>query len=321
MMLLGGLALAIPAAIMTIRLSPYNFQYVRYRLFEADWPDGVVGRVMSLIYQEQLAWPIVATFAAGVLASAGRRDGRVWLTLGWVVTVSAGVIVAIGAAEPARYSIAALPGYALGAASLAAVARTRATRGVVALLLAGLTVSQLSAARNVSPIGGSGYEQAAELVLAQPRAATMLYSASVDTGYFVFFVRKHDAEPRHVVLRSDKVLTTSLMGRVSVEDRIQAPNEIYPLLQTYGTRYVVIEDRPSGSIVLDWLRTELESENFIERRRIPIVTRDTRLQGVDLVVYEYRDAQLPDLDAVVDMRIPLVGEEFRMPLADLINEP
>ena len=57
-------------------------------------------------------------------------------------------------------------------------------------------------------------------------------------------------------------------GTVSVEDRIGSPKEIYPLLGRYGIKFIVIEDRPSGSIVLDWLRDELRGDRFIERRRI-----------------------------------------------------
>ena len=91
-----------------------------------------------------------------------------------------------------------------------------------------------------------------------------------------------------MVLRSDKLLTTSLMARLSVEDRISAPSDIYPLLQRFGTKFIVIEDRPSGGAVLDWLRDELRTQRFVERRRFPIGEGGPEVHGVSLVVYEYR---------------------------------
>ena len=63
----------------------------------------------------------------------------------------------------------------------------------------------------------------------------------------------HDPARRLIVLRSDKVYTTSNMQVPSVEDRIQEPDQIYDALHQFGTRYVVIEDRPSQSRVLEWL--------------------------------------------------------------------
>src|SRR6185369_12398386 len=134
-----------------------------------------------------------------------------------------------------------------------------------------------------------------------------------------FFIRKHDPARRLVVLRSDKVLTTSRMFRPSVEDRISSPEEIYGVLHTFGTRYVVIEDRPSRSRVLEWLRQELHSSAFIERKRIPIGTTDSRLAGTSLVVYEFTDSTPPASDAVLDMHLPVIGQSVTVKLRDLID--
>ena len=118
-----------------------------------------------------------------------------------------------------------------------------------------------------------------------------------------------------VVLRADKLLTTSLMGHLSVEDRIQSADEIYSLLDRYGTRFIVIEDRPSGSRVLDWLRDELRGDRFIERRRLG--GGQSSLRGPSLVVYEYKGARPADPDAEIDLNLPLVGRHIRVPLSAL----
>src|SRR5262249_32972145 len=169
------------------------------------------------------------------------------------------------------------------------------------------------------PAAAEGYEEAARFVVDSNPGATVMFNGDVDTGLFSFFVRKHNPARDLVVLLADKVFTTSLMGRVSVEDRIHSPDEIYGILQTFGTRYIVTEDRPSKSRVLEWLREELRSEKFVERRRIRIRTSARELKDTDLVVYEYLDAVQPNPDAVLTLHIPLVKQSVSVPLSDLTS--
>jgi hypothetical protein len=68
--------------------------------------------------------------------------------------------------------------------------------------------------------------------------------------------------------------------------------------------------------VLEWLRDELKGDRFVERRRIavdpPGISSDR-----SLAVYEYKGARAPDPDAEIDLKIPLVGREVRVPLPAL----
>lgn len=319
MMTAGGV-LAVPVVVMTLMLSPFNVEAVRYISTQAMETMSLthVWSVLSPSVGAQLT-PIVAvcSITAAVMAAV-RRDRRVMLSLAWISTVLAAVVFVTASLEPDRYSIVAVPGYVILVASLASTARSGfAYWGVTCLLVASVG-SQVWAARAVRPTGAEGYEAAARFVLSQDDSPTVLYSASVDTGYFVFFVRKHDPAQRLIVMRADKLLTTSLMADLSVENRIERPDDIYPLLQTYGTRFVVIEDRPSGSVVLNWLRDELRTERFAERQRIPIISQDYRLRGNSIAIYEYLDARPPSSDAAIDMRLPLVGRQFHVPLSELL---
>lgn len=148
------------------------------------------------------------------------------------------------------------------------------SRRVTALSTASLAVAaevQLTESATRPTWEAPGYEAAAQYVVSQGATSTVLYKASVDAAYSVFFFRKHDPARRLVVLRADKLLTPSLMAQPSVADRISSPAQIYQMLRLYGTRFIVQQDRSSGSRPLEWLRHELTTDRFIERKRFPSI--------------------------------------------------
>lgn len=316
---LVGALLVAPIAVATVLFSPFNIAVV-----QGVFSDGlsILSRAALLgpISQEQLR-PVLGFVLAGALLMALlRRDNRIMLGVYWMASVLAGVLLITGPVEPGRYSILALPAYCVCAASLIRAARSPLGHRYLSVALAAAVIWQVSWGLSMRLENEGGYEEAARFVLGDARAQsapTVLYSASIDTGAFVFFVRKHDPGRRLVVLRADKLLTTSLMGQLSVEDRIRSAGDIYPLLDRYGTRFIVIEDRPAGSIVLDWLRDELRGDRFIERRRLGEKRSSSYQRGASLIVYEYKNARLADPGAEIDVNLPLVGRQIHVPLSAL----
>jgi hypothetical protein len=69
------------------------------------------------------------------------------------------------------------------------------------------------------------------------------------------------------------------------------------------------------------LRREVRTSHFIERRRIPIVSRVPDVRGVDLAIYEFTGAQPPDPDAELDLAIPLGQRDIRVRMRDLMGGP
>lgn len=315
-----GIVAAVGAAVATLVLSPFNAWVVGRVLRDGFQWSMWMSALASVVHDYSSPW-LFLIGAAGLIAAAWRRDSRIAPAAWWTLSVFVCVVVVTGPIAPVRYSVIALPALAIMAASVAAHATSRRTHLLMSCLLVAVVVSQFDTTRRIRPVGASGYEAAAEFVLSEAPYSTVMYSASVDTGYFAFFVRKHDPAQRLVVLRSDKILTTSLMAELSVEDRISRPEDIYTLLDQFGTRFVVLEDRPSGSEVIEWLREAAQSNRFSERRRFQTNSRDPRLRGVALVVYEYLDHGPPAPDAQLDMRLPLVGREIHVPLRDLLRVP
>jgi hypothetical protein len=314
---LAGVWLVGAAVVAFLLLSPFNSSVVLHVLRQ-----GVEPRAFWEIWlQFQREQPLMLAAAAGVAASLLARDRRIGIALFWALSVLASALLLTGAIEVGRYTILAVPAYCIAAASLCAWPRARHQAVLCAALLMVAAGLQLRNGLDRPTWDAPGYEQAAQYVLARAPGPTVLYSASVDPGYFVFFVRKHDPAQRLVVLRSDKLLTTSLMARLSVEDLIAKPEDIYAILRRYGTRYVVIEDRPSGSAPLDWLRDAVRGERFVERQRFVVENGFPSLRGVALIVYEYREATAAAPDAELDLSLPLVGRRIRVPLSELAVTP
>jgi hypothetical protein len=307
--------LVVPLVAVSVSMSPQNVAGVVEIASTAFRESQSTLRNATTPQLIPSAWLVAAV---GTLVALVRRDRRAVLFVSLAVCVLVGLLLA-GRLDPPRHTVYWIPAFCAMAGSLAAGWRNPwVTRAAIAVLLvvAGVQASML---RRVSLVGAGGYEEAARFVLAANPGPTVLFSGDIDTGFFTFFVRKHDADRRLVVLRSDKVLTTSMIGALSVERRIQAPSDIYPILQRFGTRYVVVEDRPSAAVVLEWLRQELHSPRFVERARFPIETRDRRLLGTSLAVYEFIDATAPQEDAVLSMNLPIVGRSVAVKLSDLIN--
>jgi len=135
----------------------------------------------------------------------------------------------------------------------------------------------------------------------------------------VFFVRKADADHNMIVLRADKMLTTSRMRVSDFERRISRREEIVPILERYGVGYVVIEDVAYPEGPLRWLQEIVRTDDFELRRRIPIVSTDLRLQNSTLSIYAYGKRTAADRDATLSIGVPLMNDQIKVRLADLIR--
>ncbi len=169
------------------------------------------------------------------------------------------------------------------------------------------------------PTYADGYEHAAKYVVENRKGESVLYSSNVDTGYFVFFTRKHNPDNDLPVLRANKVLVTNKMSHI-IEERISKREEIYEILKDYGIGYVVIEDREYTSPPLEWLREEVKSDKFILRKSIPIRSNDYRLNDVALAIYEYKEYTPSRCGEILQLNILLMGDTITVNFDDLFNK-
>ena len=95
--------------------------------------------------------------------------------------------------------------------------------------------------------------------------------------------------------------------------------DIYKLLNDYGVKYIVIEDKDViGIEVLQLLREVLKSENFTPVKKIKINSTVKKLEGVSLVIYEYKQNEFNIEDRIV-IPFPHLGRKIDVSIKALLN--
>lgn len=341
--------LLIPLAVMTWKFSPTNVSVVTRNIVKPPVPkvEEVVEKKVEVVVKEKdgflqsvgtyIHWKLTSTkwlffptvlwkeqvSLVPLLLSVGamvmmvwRREKRSLYFFLWVMAMY-GMMTYMGVYLP-RLGIYWIPPVCLFAALSLETVNSRVWRIVVALLLIGSVGYQFDVGFASEPEYAKGYEEAASYVVNHAKGASVLYSANVDTGYFPFFVRKIDPEGRVVVLRADKVLSTSFLNRI-VEDKISTPAEIYDVLQDFGTCYVVLEEGRYQSPALNLLAEEVQGEQFIRKHTISMDTNNHQLKGVNLGIFEYRGCGPPNKDAMINFNIPLANLSIDLKFSDVID--
>ena len=314
---LALLLLIVPLGIMTVGLSPMTFgiavNNARGLLTGAGREVQVgLGTLAGRIFWTHLSLPALVLAAAGLVLLVARRRRQAVIAAAWIVCVVGGSLVVAGGLEPVRYAFGALPAYFVLIGGLSAEARGRVARVAIAVLLLGAILWQARIARWVRPAGAGGYERAAVSVLERMQEPAMLWASTRDTGYFVFFMRKHDPQRNHVILRYDKILGSGT-GNLE-EDRVN----YHAALQRLGVRWIVAESRTTDAPFFQMVYQEFQGPRFAERERIPVVS--TRAApGLAIILYEYLDAKPADYDAEVNISVPIGRRQFGLRLRDLVS--
>jgi hypothetical protein len=315
--------LTAPLVPVTLMMAKANVSFVRNQIGGDDGhsPGWLAGRVAAVRYAlvHQFSAPVLSLMAVGLMAALLRRDRRSLLYVLWSGSALLCVVVITGTLEPTRYSMYWIPPLLALAAGLAATrARGRMIPALGAMVAVAVGHQVWLGAHTPAPTT-SGYEGAARFVVQQPRATSIMFSGEIDSGLFVFFVRKYDPDRAQIVLRADKVLTTSFMQHAAIEERISSPAEIFDALQRFGTRYVVVEERATNVRVLGWVQEAVHTDSFRELYRAPLVSDDPRMPNAWIGVYEYRHATAPAADAVLDIKLPIAGQRLAVPVRELLD--
>jgi len=194
------------------------------------------------------------------------------------------------------------------------------------LILIIITIYQIILSFNIkTPYIPNIYEEAAKFVAQNPKGTTTLVSAYYD-GNFIFHVRRHDPKRRMIILRADKTLVSlAVFKRFGVYSHVYDENDIYNILQDYGTGYIVVEDKDLiGIKAFKMLRKILNSRNFTLIRHIKL--KDTkkysfipsRIRGLSLLIYSYNNITPPRVNNLV-IKFPHMRKEIRVPFEVIVG--
>lgn len=308
--------LLLPLVFITLKFSQFNVAGVMHKstTFSRFLSSKILYHIQA-IWTYHLTLPVVVLSFISICVSIYRKDKRAVLFLLWIVSCYL-LMTYLGSTRP-RDSIYWIPAFSLFAATLIDFFQYRFWKVFATALLIILVGYQVVVAYNIEPEYVDGYEEAAKYVVENRKGESVLYQEIEDTGYFIFFVRKHDPEQDLIVLRTDKILATSKMYSV-VEERINSREQIYEILQKYGVGYVVVEDKKSTSRALEWLREEVKTDNFILRKKLILRSSYRRVNNVPLAIYEYKNYTPPKEGIILDMDIPLMGDSIQIPFKELL---
>jgi hypothetical protein len=312
--------LIFPLVPLTLKFSQHNVSFTKDAIaFHSHFYNFLkfgLYRVLSYTWQKHFPIPLLLLGLLSVFISLYRKERREIIFLSWVVTIYI-ISVVTGAPSP-RHVIFWIPPICLLAVATINLLDNRLWKSFITGAVIVICIYQFVVV-SLRPVEyARGYEEAAEYILTRYMGDSVLYCTQVDTGFFIFFARKHDHSRNSVILRANKLLATSNMNTV-IDNRITSSDEIYNLLNNYGVHYIVIEDKQYFSHALEMLQTELKTNSFVLKKKIPLRSSSKKLLNTNLCIYEYINSSAANPDSIVQINIPLMGENIRIPFSELIN--
>ncbi|MDY6853841.1 MAG: glycosyltransferase family 39 protein [Thermodesulfobacteriota bacterium] len=273
--------------------------------------------ILQYIWQDHFTIPFLTVSLISIIISLYRRRRNELTFVLWIVFFF--FFSVYYKAPAARHTIYWIPAFCLLAATPINLMKHRIWKASASAIIILIVGYQFMIAFRSPPEYARGYEKAAEYIVNTWKGDSVLYSSRKDTGYFIFFIRKHNKNQNMIVLRANKILATSAMNRI-VGDRIQSRREIYDTLDKFGIAYIVLEDKRFRSKALNWLREEVKSERFFLHKRIPIQSSEPRCRDATLDIYEYIGYTKARSDAELQMNIPLMGDSISVRFNDLLEK-
>jgi len=307
--------LLLPIILIVLKFSQTNVQWVMNNAISSSIEFSKITHHLKYLWLYHLTLPVFIMSLCAIIVSIYKRDKRAVFFLLWITGFC--IQITCTPAQDSRYSMYWIPAFCLFPAVIIDFSRVRSWRILTSIALIAIVSYQFVVSYQLDPEYADGYEQAARYVVEQSNGETILFSSNIDTGFFIFFVRKYDPNKNFIVLRADKILSTSLLNRI-VEDRITSRKEIYDILDDFGVKTIVIEDKIYTSYALEMLREELKSEKFILLKNINIHSNNSLINNYSLSIYGYKGYKNPRIGKELHMNIPLMGGSIKVKFDDLL---
>lgn len=166
----------------------------------------------------------------------------------------------------------------------------------------------------------NGYEYAAKYVMDNYKGKTILFSGYYD-GNFIFNVRKHDNDKKAIVLRDSKILVSwSVFREWGYRSYVNTEEDIYKILNKYGTKYIVVEDKEiQNEQAFKILRNMLKKDDFTLEKTIKIKSNMRKISGISILIYKYKK-EPTDVTDNLTIDFPLLKRKINVPLVSLSSK-
>ncbi len=281
---------------------------------------------ISYIYYYHFSAPVLALILVGMFFSLIRKDSRCLIFVTGIVCVY--LFFTIIRAKIPRYPMYWIPFFCVFAAiglqtlncSLKKLFKTRNTYITYAIYSLPI-ILQLCSLPNVFVGYAAGYEEAAQYVL-QRTVSPVIFFEGYANGQFIFFARVHDPERQFVILRGDKLISSSsLYYKHKLQIHLQSKEEIHQAFSDLSVQFVVVESvDKSGIDIYTELRDLLrDPARFTLHNVIHVESNINSLKGQDLLVYESLGYKELTHDQILHLRLPLVGKTIDVKLKKILR--
>jgi hypothetical protein len=302
------------------RLQAAEFLYESHLFPEPvlDWEN--LKMLITYLTGNHLTVPVLILSLTGMGWAVWKRDPRV-LYFGCLI-LSTYIFFSLLRGKDARYAIFWIPAFSLCAAlPLCYLQQSKALRIVSTIALGITCLYQVTLVYARVPSYAVGYDEAAQYVLRESKGPTIFFDG-YNNGYFIYFIRAFDPQKSRIVLRGDKLLSSSsIVPKHWLKIHVHSAQEIENILNQYGTTHIVVEsaDR-SGIAIHQAFRAFLDVGPFRLVKEIPIESNRAPLEGQMLKIYEYLSPQPMSADWL-ELRLPIVGKTLGIPLDRLRRQP
>jgi len=246
-----------------------------------------------------------------------RRLRPIVLAAVWLVCWYLFATLMVGAPSNAvRFTVYALPAFALLATSWLAYLPTRPVpMAIVALLLGAWFAVQADALIRQPHRYVAGYEQVARAVGQLPNEGAILFAGKFD-GSFIFHLRALDSARERVVLRADKLLVSmSVHKYFGVKSNVRSTAEIDAMIDKNAVRWVVIEAPDVvGLEEFGLLQASLNGSKYRLVSEVPIRSNLAEYAGLKARIYENTTLALPK-HGLVKIEYPYFNRSFQFRFA------
>lgn len=180
---------------------------------------------------------------------------------------------------------------------------------------------QLSLLPQVFIPTASGYEKAAAFTINHSKSPVVFFDGYAN-GQFIYFMGIFDEKREFVVLRGDKLISSSSISYTNrLKIHLNNKSEIAKALTDMGVQFVIVESKNLSRLdIYNQLRDMLaDNSQFKLLKTIPVKSNREQLNQMNLLIYENRHWLGINSDQVIKLRLPVVGQELNVPLKRVLH--